>query len=907
MRLFSFLSALLIGSAAIAAEVLYYDTFDTPESLKRYNHWCPAASGGRFDFDAQEGKSKPGCGYFSVSMRAALSYRLRNIDPAGGLYRFSCYTKSDTPGMGTFSVKMYPSINRKGEVIPLSSSSLPVLVTKDWTYQETYLRIPPQGKYNLGQGLGFMVQAVLQNFSGKLFIDDYKVEKVASYGVWHENFTDKATAESWGLSGRSNGIEGVAEMKYIDNGFSDPGAWQISWKSGKSGYGVAPKKPLQVKDFGSGDYALDAAIASTAGAAAVLAIDVYDASGKVIESFSSDPIAVNNDYKIVSLPFTLRKDAAAFSPVVINSGKGIVKFDNVVIRKASEAEKALLERNRKAPLWSIVYPFDFYSYIDREEPNIKLLAGRTSYIKLMLAGDKTLQGDTVVEVMLPEELEVLSAQFSTYGPEIPFQQLRKSDAGTRRYRFVNPYNWAKYMMRTNPNHYTGLQIIVRAADKVGKVAPMKTNMRVGSVLGEQRTLPVELVKPEPEAVYMPEFRIGGWGGGSVLVRNAEARKELISSIVKSGITFGSVHESQYNLTEDAKKLGFMPCVLVHSPANANIYKGQGITDYPCRTLNDGRTDKGHLALGAALNDPKFTAAYKKYIKKALSLLPKTGHAIVEIDIEFWGTGQSHISCFHESTIAEFRKWAKIDKSVKLDSKIILKSYFDQWSKFRRYYTVKMHKYVKDLVHELRKDCEFVAYDYTLNLDGSEPAFAKTVPTVAMDYDKGDAIDAHQVSYYNYEGTSFLDHADNDARRFSKPVWGVPYICEALPSVQQPGWSYHHPSKEEVRLEVLGAAASGLKGFAYFTGKAYDASRLNAINSGLNAVAKYKDYYFKGKRADKTVALKGMTANMRYRVHEYQGRKLVTIFNCGKTDETVTLPGGAKVTVKTMDFIQQIIK
>ena len=214
--------------------------------------------------------------------------------------------------------------------------------------------------------------------------------------------------------------------------------------------------------------------------------------------------------------------------------------------------------------------------------------------------------------------------------------------------------------------------------------------------------------------------------------------------------------------------------------------------------------------------------------------------------------------------------------------------------------------VKNLVHETRKDCEFVAYDYTLNLDGSEPAFAKTVPTVAMDYDKADAIDAHQVSYYNYEGVVFLDHADNDVKRFSKPVWGVPYICEALPPVQLPTWSYHHPCKEEVRLEVLGAAASGLKGFCYFTGKAYDGSRLNAINSGLNAVARYKDFYFKGQRADEKVQLQGLTKDMRYRVHELNQKQLITIFNCGKTDETVTLPNKQKVTVKSMDFAQIVI-
>ena len=211
-----------------------------------------------------------------------------------------------------------------------------------------------------------------------------------------------------------------------------------------------------------------------------------------------------------------------------------------------------------------------------------------------------------------------------------------------------------------------------------------------------------------------------------------------------------------------------------------------------------------------------------------------------------------------------------------------------------------------MIHSLRKDCEFVAYDYTLNLDGTPPSFVKTVPCNTLEYDRGDAIDAHQVSYYNYEGVVFLDHADNDARHLKKPIWGVPYPITSLQSVQQPGWSYHHPSAEELRLEVLGGAASGLRGLCFFTGNAYDAPRLNAVASGLHAVIKYKDHYFKGKRADETVKLSGMTKDMRYRVHEYKGRKLVTVFNCGKTDQTVTLPGNRKITVKSMDFAQILL-
>ena len=900
IRMLSLL-ALLFSCVILSGEVIFEENFNSAASLKQFKHWSPSGSNGKLDFDAKEGHNAPGCAVFSVSMRAGLAIDMRKHKPLGGIYRFSCYAKSDTPGMGTMIMRMFPCVN--SYLVKVATHSLPLRINKDWTYHEGYLFVPADGVYAAGKTVGFMPQLGLQNYAGKVFVDDYKVERVSDLGVWQENFTDKATAESWGLFSRSDGIEGTAEIKYVEKGCCDPGAWLISWKSGKSGYGVAPKKALDAKKLTPGKYTLLASVRADNNAEVLLSVDQFDANGKLLEVFHATG-ASGGDYKLYTLPFELRKDAVSFKPGVVNSGKGSILVDNLVILPANPAEAEEIERNRKPALWGIVSPFDFYSYVDNEEPNIKMLAGRTSYFKIHIAGDKSLNGDSIVDVTLPEELQLISAQFSVYGPEKKYQQLPNSEPGTNTYRFINPVDWKKYMMGNKPNHYSGLQIIVKCADKVGKVKPVKIDMRLGNIQGEKRTIPVELFKPEKPVELINEYRIGNWGGSAAYLRNEKARAAYLTDWLKAGVSYTTLHESQRAFSEHVRSLGFSPSILVHSPDYIRIYTNK--QNIPYRTLADGRVDKGHLALGAAMADPKYLEYYKEYLKECMSLLPRSGHAIVQIDIEFWSTGQSTLSCFHPSTIAEFRKWAKIDSDVKLDSKIILKNYFDKWSDFRNYATVKLHKNVKEMVHSLRKDCEFVAYDYTLNLDGTPQSFVKTVPCDSREYDRGDAIDAHQISYYNYEGTVFLDHADNDAKHLKKPIWGVPYLTSALQSVQQPGWSYHNISPAETRMEVLGGAASGLRGLCFFTGNAYDALRLNAVASGMHAVVKYKDYYFKGKRADQTVKLSGMTADMRYRVHEYKGKKLVTIFNCGKTAAQVTLPNGKKLTVKSMDFAQEIL-
>ena len=92
--------ALLFSGVLLSTEVIFEENFNSAECLKKFKHWSPTGSGGKLEFDAQEGHKAPGCAVFSVSMRAGLAIDVRKHKPLGGIYRFSCYAKSDTPGMG---------------------------------------------------------------------------------------------------------------------------------------------------------------------------------------------------------------------------------------------------------------------------------------------------------------------------------------------------------------------------------------------------------------------------------------------------------------------------------------------------------------------------------------------------------------------------------------------------------------------------------------------------------------------------------------------------------------------------------------------------------------------------------------------------------------------------------------
>ena len=418
-----------------------------------------------------------------------------------GLYRFSAWVRGEEQGgMGKFVLKMWPSLKERGEVPAYGPTCVPCSLSTEWQRLEVYYRIPQGCKYDDTVITAIAGQVILQNFSRKIFVDDIRIEKVAPEWPFCENFTDAASAEIWGLYG-SDGIEGVTKVQRIEAGCCDTGAIAIEHISGKSGYGAVPKQPLPAAQFSvASDWTLELAVKQTRGASAVLAVEQLDSAGKLLETTTGTAVPAAPDYRMATLPFTLRKETAALRPAVLNVGTGTVTIDHVAIRPADAGEKAVLSRVKKAPLWSIVYPADFFATIDRKEPVISLLSGRTNFILVMLAGDKSLAGnETLVDFTLPESIEVLAAQFSTYGPAYTVEELPPARPGYRSYRVRNPYNWATYMMKTNPNHYSGMEIVMKANGQPGDKGLFTLELTIGDKKGEKREIPMEILRPAPVA------------------------------------------------------------------------------------------------------------------------------------------------------------------------------------------------------------------------------------------------------------------------------------------------------------------------------------------------------------------------------------------------------------------------
>lgn len=898
----NWLLLLSAGGMLTAAELR--EGFDTEADVARWRYWKAGETSARVEYDAATGHAKPGSARFINNTRSALSFPIPAAPVAGGLYQFSCWIKTDSPGTGTAALRVAPTISRPGRsetVMALSVTGAVEPIAADWQYREYFYRFPATENYAGGRLTEILPNCILNNVSGNVWLDDVQFEKVEPQWVWSEDFLQPSSADAWTCYAPGM-VEGDAAIAHIPVGYGDAGALKIVYGKGKSGYGATLKKGIPAKTFQDGRAQVLAAMVKVGrGASAMLAVEQFDVNGKLIDTaIAETPLAAGGDFRPAELPFALHPEAVTVRPWIFNAKEGEIVIDNLYFRPANAGEIRMLAMKQKAPLWAIVFPAELFGYLDSKAPEIKLATGRANYFFLMLAGDKKLTGDTVVEFELSSHVELLTAQYGTYGKEpLAVEELKTQTPNARRYRIINPYDWRSAMMQGQPNYYTGLLLAVRSDAAPGTPGVFKFELQSGTARGETRTLPIAILPAPAPAPEIEGFEIGCFGLNNIQVCDEAARRELLKSYMDSGIRAGTLHENQGFAAKLAAAVDFNAQILVHGPD----YPGAYTSKVPGITLADGREDRSHAALGLVLTDPQLRAEYKKYLHNKLNLLPADRTPVALIDIEFWGNGASSQSCFHPATVAEFRKFAHIPESEPLDSRIILSRYRKQWSDFRNDLTVRLHRMTRDLLRELRPDAELRAYDYTLALDGKAQSFVDNIPTDTLAYDRADgAIDAHLISYYNYEGTDFLDHIDADARTLTKPVYAVPYITEALPAVQMPSWSYKHPSAPEIRMEILGLAASGGKGFCFFTAIAYDGERLNAINQGVNAVAKYADFYLKGKRIDEQMKLTGMSPSMRYRLHEYNGRKLLTLFNTGKSAQTVSYPGGS-IEVKPEDFVQ----
>jgi hypothetical protein len=871
-------------------------------------HWQIPSDSGKAVYERSLGRNDSGSLCFIDSMRCWWQRKLP-VTP-GKTYRLSGWIKVEQASAGKVGLHIIPVIvfketGKRALLARDSSVNGGKLLPGAWNYFEVFWTAPASGEYPEGKLVGIDIAFWSSGLTGKAWCDDIVLDEVVMEKPFCDSFSEKDNSlKNWQIWSPS-GLEGHAEVLYELQGYADNGAIAVKHLKGKTGL-FAAAKILERKIFGGeAQWTLLAHAEATGQGKPSLSIQQLDVNDKIIQETNGDTqIKKITGWAEYELTFSILPRTKKLKLLLVNGGKDIAVFDNVWLRPATVDEKTVLAGKKKYPVWMNIFPADSFAVIDNKPAVMNVLSGQTTAFCIKLAGDDKPGKTTIVDLDMPDWLTLRTVQMAIYGKApLQYEKIKPSAKGRVTYRFKNPYNWQQIMTGGNPNPWTGMLIAVRPNAAAGTKDRIVIRTQLGKVRGEERRIMLAVEKAMTPAPGLKKFHVGLYTAAWLNLRDDIVRRELYQTYVNAGIKYGATHPTHKFAFDTMKEFGFIPLINAYSPESILPYRNQSSPDKAI--LASGKISSSHIALGLALNDPETRQKYKKYLAGCLKALPDRPSYVVA-DIEFWGETATAGACFHPSTIAAFRKYAGISDSVKLTSAIILKQYYRQWSDFRNWVTAELYGVIRKSIQDIRPDIKLMAYDYTLQLNGKPQAFIINAPMNTLLYDS--YVDVHLISYYNYEGTQFLDHIDNDVKCLKKPVWAIPYIVDAFSTITKPNWGYHHPSAKEICLEIVGTAASGAEGFMAFDARLLSVDRLMAIAKGVSAVAKYESFYMDGKRADRKVTLVNPDGNIRYRVHELKGKLLLTLFNCADRDLKVSFKFAGKqqdVLVNAHNFKQII--
>ena len=886
------------------------DTFDTPDPQDQsvpagWYNWKPETDPGRFVFDHQSGR------HDTHSLRLASTHNAvwqRKL-PArpGAMYRFSAWVnmEQDAPGAAV-RIAMQPRgiIKTTGKESWLSGHAAPherPPAPGTWQYLETFWTAPDSGSYADGDLTLVDIELFGKRVGGNVRYDDARLDEVSITGPWYDAFSDaKETLGNWAIYAW-RGLEGQAKCEHLADGFGDPGALRVRHLRGQPGFSAA--RLLSRSLLGPlRDWTLLAHAEGRDGSTAMLAVEQLDGQGKVLAKTMGDgPGRFPAGWRRRKVTFRIVPKAVSVRLLLLNDGTGSAVFDNAWLRPAQADElKSEVETH---PVMIGLFPADVVAAIDQSPASLAFPSGQANAWVLHLYGDKETKADTTVRIDTPSWLTVLTAQQATYGKEpLPFASRKGTDPGRTVHEFKNPYAWQRAQMGTKPNPYTGLLLVCRADAPPETEATVTIQSTLGDQTGQERTVKLVVREPIPKVPSLKAFHVGIWGLGWLHVRDPEAHRSLLQTYLNAGVRSGSMHETHGFAVPTMRKTGFTPTMIIHSPSSPLPYRSLPADKRPpFAVLADGKNTHHFIALGAALNDPKVHAHYRRYLARYLRGYPDFAHTAI-LDIEFWGDGSVSRSDFHETTVAEFRRRQKIPADTPLTAATILKDHYEAWSAFRNALTAELHGVTRRILREVRPDMQLWAYDYPLGEGGAPREFVTESPMDTKQYEPH--IDGHLISYYNLEGTRFLDAVDNDVKHLTKPIHAVPFLMKNISNIYDTSYNYAQISARELRFEIVAAAASAAAGHVGFPGKLMDADYLHAYAEGVAAVAACEAFYAQGTRNDRAVAIRDAPPTVRHRVHDLNGQRLVTLFNGGTKPVTVkwTVDGTERSTaVQARDF------
>jgi len=245
----------------------------------------------------------------------------------------------------------------------------------------------------------------------------------------------------------------------------------------------------------------------------------------------------------------------------------------------------------------------------------------------------------------------------------------------------------------------------------------------------------------------------------------------------------------------------------------------------------------------------------------------------KIDYEPGGVPRKY--CFCEPCKARFCERHAIDPKTIEANQDILAKYPVKWAHHWRDMIARSYGITERAIRNVIGEGEILDYNYYYNMvnrDAENDRYLLSMPKDARTYESH--IDTHGTSYYHAYGIDGFRVLDKQVRLLQKPI--APFAYVGCGDGVQDKYPNIHPAY--FRAFTLNAASAGCPYVCVYPGRCMDGLYFVYGHRALLELETVLDYYQKGKRKDRAVSLDSPPRDVGFRVHAWQGRLLLTVFN-----------------------------
>lgn len=293
---------------------------------------------------------------------------------------------------------------------------------------------------------------------------------------------------------------------------------------------------------------------------------------------------------------------------------------------------------------------------------------------------------------------------------------------------------------------------------------------------------------------------------------------------------------------------------------------------------DGKPNAGYVCPSFLLSPEGLKICRDAFAKGATAVDLRNGDTVA-LDYEPWSSSDW---CYCPECLKRFTTFAGLKAAPSSDQ--IRKKMLDQWAEFRVNDTRNILYANAEIARSIGRDMKVVDYDYPMQFDKLGGRF-RQIPKDSRLSDE--FLDAHFNSFYHIVGKEAFDLISLNAATLKKPLVYLPLISRYTDPEQREYTNLKETlSPDQFKTAMVAAAASGAKGLSIWDGMKIDGKFFVAIDQGMAEIAMLEDYFYCGIRNDKIAAATPVNAkdaalleeNLGIRVHDYQDRILISLFN-----------------------------